>query len=268
MALQSPRMQLKLPNRAKVVFRTGRCLITDISARDRKRLAVKVRRARVDVAKVSDLWMELPIGNEWTVAYRLVIQKDGELVVGELRVFPSEPTFSSRSPGTWSGDFKGIAAVVPRHGLRGGIMKAIKPSVVTQQLDAVLASARTQHPGMESLWPKWKGAPLGVRNRMTPHRKAGVGRKPHSELFLATIAQQYVEALTSGLSNPVGRVAQIHDNKVATVRGWIYQSRERGFLVGAREQGRARGALSERAQSVLSEHTATAKQTTERRGRK
>jgi hypothetical protein len=193
-----------------------------------------------------NLWIEVPLTKGWTAAYRIAITAKGAPVLAELRAFPSEQR-KSRAPGTWSAERRGIAATVPKGGLRAGAMKALRPARVLQQLDAALATAVEQHPDLMAAWPKWRGTRLGQRPERKPRQRRG--RKPHSDVFLATVAKQYSDAL--GTRSPVQHVAELHDEDVVKVRGWIHQARLRKFLDGPSEQGRARGSLSAKAVLTL-----------------
>src|SRR5258706_49848 len=93
----------------------------------------------VDDGRVN-LWIEVPLTKGWTAAYRVALTEKGTPVIAELRAFPSEQR-KSRPPGTWSAERKGIAATVPKGGLRAGAVKALRPARVLQQLDAALATA-------------------------------------------------------------------------------------------------------------------------------
>ena len=70
-------------------------------------------------AWVDNAWVVRHLNDGWTAAYRLVIQ-DGAFVVGELRIYPTEPVATGGrrySPGDWSGIWRGLDATVPRAGL-------------------------------------------------------------------------------------------------------------------------------------------------------
>jgi hypothetical protein len=146
-----------------------------------------------------NLWLETPVGDgAWTAACRVaLIGRDRCPVVGELRIYPTEPGFTGkRAPGTWSAEYRGIAAPVPPRGVTGGLLKEIKVSAIIRQLDSAVALTAAQHPEFDTMWPRWKGLPL---RRHPPRKKrhSTRGRKPHPAWFLATVAKQYVHALTS-----------------------------------------------------------------------
>ena len=47
------------------------------------------------LALTKNLWLEVPVDDDWMAAYRFVNQ-DGSPVVAELRLFPREPEFKKK----------------------------------------------------------------------------------------------------------------------------------------------------------------------------
>jgi hypothetical protein len=72
------------------------------------------------------------------------------------------------------------------------------------------------------------------------------------DIALATHAALYVQAINAGDRTPVKRVASQLGEEAWQARDAIYKARQRGFL-GPRDkaQGRARGALTRKAQNLL-----------------
>ena len=211
-----------------------------------------------DRSEAVNLWLEMPLGGgAWTAAYRVVLtgtDRERCPVIGEVRIFPTEPDFTSRAPGEWSAEYRGIAAPVPARGVTGGLLKEIKASTIIRQLDAAVALTAAQHPELETIWPRWKGQPLG-RRQLRKKRHSGRGRKPHPPWFLATVAKHYVHALRVAHVNPVPYIAaQYREQNLNRVRTWVLKARDEGFLIGRREAGKAGGALSPTAELVLKEH--------------
>src|SRR4051794_31607483 len=82
---------------------------------------------------VRDLWVEVPIDDAWLAAFRL-FDRDGALVVGEMRVYPREPEEGSkessayfatgeRPAGSWSAEMLGSKAPVPAGGLSARVAR-------------------------------------------------------------------------------------------------------------------------------------------------
>jgi len=203
-----------------------------------------------------DLWLEVRLADgNWTVAYRIVLTQWGSLPrIGEMRIFPTERGFKSRALGTWSAEYKGIASAVPGRGLSSGLLKEIKISLVSRQLEEAVSLAAVQHPEFVGMWPKYKGALLGQR-APRKEKRSKRGRRPLPSCFLATIAKVYVEALSVEHVEPIPYIAARHPGvKLGTVRTWVLKARDAGFLIGRRERGRAAGTLSPAAEMVLREH--------------
>lgn len=196
----------------------------------------------IEAGKVAaDHWFESTVDDAWVIAYRLIVSADRTPRIAELRVFPVEPRARRRRvAGTWSGD----AAAVPGIGITSAVVRAVKLSEPVRRLFDVL--------GAESGLLDAAGLARSTRPEpASPAVDGGVrrGRKPHDDMFLATVAQQYVEAFKAGLP-PVQHVADAHGATVTRARGWIHQARERQFLLG-RGQGRSGGELSPLAMQAL-----------------
>jgi len=203
-----------------------------------------------------NLWIETPLGaSKWTAAYRVALTGPKRLpVIAELRVFPTGRTRKSTPAGKWSAETKGIAATVPDAGLQAATLKEIRLSRVLRQLDDAVARAAAEHPEFVVRWPMWQGQPLGRSlARTSSERGHGRGRPPLADWVLAEIATEYVDALRRVHENPIRYIAQRRGEGPNTVRGWVFRAREKGFLIGKRERGKASGTLSPLAKMVLQE---------------
>jgi hypothetical protein len=93
---------------------------------------------------VDFVWLEAPITDDWTGAYRLLIQ-DGMPVIGEVRIFPTENT-KGRQPGEWSIAKLGNLAIVPKGGLTISLLREVKLGIVRTKIAAALELFRQRVP--------------------------------------------------------------------------------------------------------------------------
>jgi transposase-like protein len=193
------------------------------------------------VVKVEEVWVEQSIdagtrGGSWTAAFRL-IRSGGRVRVGEARIFPQEP--GRAVGGEWSGCWRGLDVDVPSRGITRTILKRADP----HRWLSLLADRASQSTELARIL--FPGAP----ERFSAPSKARAGRRPHSDEFLARVAQEYARAASGG-QTPVRAVAERHGDTVVKVRGWIHQARMRGFLEHS-AQGRSGGRITSKAQTVL-----------------
>ena len=87
------------------------CGYLSIEARTRLGLPSRdISRPVVEVP-VLEAWVTKPLGDDWTVAYRIANQQ-GTPIVSEVRIYPREPLAKA---GRWSGVFTGLEATAPLH---------------------------------------------------------------------------------------------------------------------------------------------------------
>ena len=111
-----------------------------------RRLGVKKKRlvtSRSGNVIAGHVWMEVPIDRDWRAASRLVV-KNGDLVVGEVRVFPRE-TRRGRAPGRWSADVLGTRAPVPGAGLTARLLHRVRLGEHLTHTQKVLAFIVREH---------------------------------------------------------------------------------------------------------------------------
>src|SRR5262245_11188551 len=70
-----------------------------------------------------DYWIETAIDGKWMAAFRLVANKRGQPVIGEMRIFPAE---GKREPGRWSGEFYGVYSEVPADGITAKLIRKVR----------------------------------------------------------------------------------------------------------------------------------------------
>lgn len=212
------------------------------------------------VAAVNDLWLEVPLDDAWTAAYRLTVVH-GKPEVSELRVFPTEPGFVGRPPGEWSGIWRGVGAPVPRRGLTTKLLSQVRVHLHLGELPAILEYFRERGTTQEQL------GRFGLNLPTLPAIGSRRGRKPLSDAFLAGVARDYAAALFSKSKRPLRDVADLHETDIAVVRGWVHKARERRLLIGG-AWGKAAGALSPAALILLRRTKRNSEHTTPRRSRR
>ena len=219
-----------------------------------RQCGVKARKAQDDIGavEITERWEEFPLGDRWIAACRIRAQ-DGQPVVAELRVFPSEPS-RPVCGGRWSAEVRGDQAEVPPGGLTARLLREVRIGEhvrhFTKSLQGSLQTWRS--PPIASGqpapwgWPPERGGfvPPAVRNI---HR---LGRKGRPDLFYAKLARQYVTRLRSGSARPVKEIATAQSLPQERVRDMIHEARKRGLLTRF-EQGRPGGELTERCNEVL-----------------
>src|SRR5262245_48223012 len=195
---------------------------------------------------VSDTLYERRIGDDWVAFYRIVNQ-GGVPVVGEVRVYPSEP-HGSRPPGMWSGEVRGSKASVPLGGITGRLLRRVR---IDYQALATLVRDYRAAPA-ESLFA-WAIERRGFQAERRLRRRPGAGRpRPRPEI-LAQAAVAYEQALLRGRP-PLQMIARLLSVKASTARGVIARARKGGFLVPAKvmKRGVLLGRATKRAKAVLS----------------
>lgn len=161
---------------------------------------------------VSDIWFEHAIDAHWVAAYRLGLQQqDTQIVVAEIRVFPSaEP----RTPqtGRWSADVLGSHAAVPAGGIQARtVLRKIRLRAFERELSAFL-----------------KHVPFARFRAPAPTRGAR-GRKRDLRRY-ARVAIVYAEACAALNSRPTAAVARRLRLSAAAARSAVATARRLGLL--------------------------------------
>jgi hypothetical protein len=212
--------------------------------------------------EVRDLWVEEEIGDGWTAAFR-VFEQAGRLVVGELRVFPTEPDEGNpqasaypdtgvRPAGHWSADQLGDrSATVPDGGLTARKLRDVRLEAVRVNARELLARARLEEgaPVDELFAP---GGLLAERriDSATFDRSARGRRAAHDDAFLANVAAVYVALVRSGSKRPTPETAYEIRYSITQTKRFIAQARERGLLTETVKR-RAGGELTDKAREIL-----------------
>lgn len=200
-----------------------------------------------DAEVPTGVWVErdLPVAG-WRVA-GLFLHRDGTDVLVELRLFPApddddnddfEDEDNERRLGEWS---RTIEAVDPTS---GGIAARHLRAVRLRSLDAFGSNVAEFLAGVEG-----QRARRAKRMAVKPERAGRAGR---ADIYYAAWAARYVEVLPQG--SPIKRLAGQHELKESQIRDLIHKARVRGLLTRV-PQGRAGGALTDKAIALLDEST-------------
>jgi hypothetical protein len=197
------------------------------------------------LVRISDSWIEVPLGRAWIVAYRIVNDR-GTPVVGELRVFPAEE--ERPDPGQWSGVVLGTFARVPRGGITSRQLRGIRVRAYLRDMAAEVARFSKAAPDMARDYGWWtKEASPTATVRIGGMRR---GRKGRSDAFYADIAREYTAAVTRKSLRPIGDIARRRRISPGQVRDMVRQARKRGLLT-LTAPGVRGGILTERARALL-----------------
>lgn len=210
---------------------------------------------------------DLDEDGEWVVAVRMLPDKNGDLVVAELRLFPLEgnPTTpltppgrvgDERSEGEWSHSLDSI----PDGGLRARDLRRIKLNANLAHIPMYMTDGLAEH---IERFTRRNLARYDQRDidawttAMGTHDVIGKGRgEDHPDLEYAIVAFLYISAVEADRQAPNKAVAaQLGKGWDATkVREWIRRARSprRGILTGTMH-GVAGGQLTDKAQKILDE---------------
>jgi len=195
-----------------------------------------------------DLWVRQDL-RDWCVLVRVVRSRNGNPVVGEVRVFPAEDEFRRSEAGLgteeWSGCYTGQAATVPKGGLTARLLKTVK---LGEALRGGLGAMRWVTDGdpeelvdLSESFPRW---------RLRASRAKRGGRLRIPDEALVKVAAVYAKSWSGGSPNPVVVTARRLKLPRARVRDWLHLARERGLLIPA-ETTRPHGELTGKGERLL-----------------
>ncbi len=202
---------------------------------------------------VQEVWVESRLDSEWVAAFRL-FEEEGDVVIGELRVFPAEP--NRGQPGRWSAETKrrGVEAQVPAGGLTARAVRKLRFDETRQFVSDALVKVRGRR-------QKAKGAErVLIESMLDSFRVYGAKAmtRPRSRRALADedyakVAALYVAKIRAGSARPITELSEDLRRSPGSVRQTLRTARRRGFLTSARSPhpGRPVGELTERALEVL-----------------
>jgi hypothetical protein len=178
-------------------------------------------------------WVTVAIGDGWQSSFRLAIEA-GEVVVAELRIAPE----GAVPPG-------GLTARRARDACRFG--PALKFS-----REALAAEYREHGEGHQLFRPtqvdseSWRAWASGQLERRPGPRSRG-------DLVYAVLAASYADKIQAGRRDAARLIAEELGRTPSHVRELVATARERGLLTETK-QGRAGGALTQKAIDLLRQH--------------
>jgi hypothetical protein len=188
-------------------------------------------RGRFRVATVGELWIETSVDQNWTSAFRVVMQS-GAPVIGEVRIFPTEGHVR-RPPGGWSAQLLGSDAAAPLGGVKVRTLRRV--SLQRAFVGAVIDHLRSKF-----------GYTAAAAKRAITWR---VGRPALQPIELARAAAAYVEALHT--DRPVPTAARRLGLEPSVLRNRLTKARRAGLLTKARKANTAGGRLTPAAKRLL-----------------
>jgi hypothetical protein len=172
---------------------------------------------------VRETWLKVPIAEgEWIAAYRLIAQA-GQVVVGEVRVFPSE---GRTGGGSWVAEKLGDLAKVPPGGLQTRTLREVHAlGHVRGHLPRAVENMTQRGGPAVPAWLAQRGFPvpeIAALGRM--------GRVVRDDPFYARIAAGYLEEIARGSRRPVRDLADRIHLAPTYVRDLVGEARKRGLL--------------------------------------
>jgi hypothetical protein len=202
---------------------------------------------------VLELWVEAPLGDEWVAAFRL-LEDQGQMVIGELRVFPAEDdrppgeiggettAARVRPAGRWRAEHEGSDAWAPEGGLTARLARSVRFDVSRPFAGEALVHVLGIYPDHEA-WRRHLGTlalpdmPGGNRSRSTDVERVRVVAK-------------YVAKVQEGSRKPVAELAAESNWSEGRLRQILAEARRRGWLT-ATPRRQAGGTLTEKALEIL-----------------
>jgi hypothetical protein len=203
---------------------------------------IPARMRQYRLIKRRDFWIEAPVDDYWTVAFRLVSDEELHPVVGEIRIFPSEP---KREPGRWSAEVHGVEANVPSGGITARLLRNVRFGVAEAKIRELMLWLEDKFAGMDN-----DPDILEQTSFLPAHsvRRSTRGRKPQPDLFYAQLAYDYCDI--SDFGRPIADLAEQRGLPINTVRDRIHYCRTHDFLTTL-GRGKRGGELTPKAQALL-----------------
>lgn len=196
-------------------------------------------------SKVAEVWVETSLDDDWTAAFRL-FERDGEVGVAELRVFPHEN--DRATPGRWSAETKrlGLDAPVPGIGLTARTLRRVRFDAVRTYTRKAIGEVRSHRGEDDFVIRHFRifGAGATVQR--------GSGRAWTDEAY-ARLAANYVRLVEQGHSSPVAELATSENYSESRIRHALREARDRGLL-SPTVRRRAGGTLTPKALALLGVH--------------
>ena len=179
--------------------------------------------------------IEVALDENWTAVYELVPQ-DGQLVVGELRVFPGKPDAERSGMGSRED------RPVPFGGLTARLLRKVR---ITEPLKFGHDTAVE----MEEIATS-AGAFQDVALHLEDVKQRSAGRPRLPDIHYAEAAEMYVKALRHEPRKPVVWAAQRMNYSPTRMRDIVSEARRRKLLTPS-PRGRPGGQLTPKARELL-----------------
>ena len=247
--------------------------------RDLPEQAITVRHQRYYPYVTHDVWHETRLSREavkaagahgaWTVAYRIVPDRRGRSVIGEVRIFPTERRVRPNGwEGRWAAEVRGSSAHAPTGGVTSRLVRAVKLNGVSQAIAEVMARVV----GHDELSDEWKKGLLGfvnlnretlsamgmtARDLPAPPKLPPAGRRRSADLRYAELARDYSQLVLGKRkgTRPIRDLAKRRGVTPAYMSVLINRARQRGMLttdqLSGATPGKAGGILTNKAVAVL-----------------
>ena len=189
------------------------------------------------VVGTEDLWVRVDYG-PWVAVYRLVAQQ-GRLVIGELRIYPAEKN-TRMGPGYWSGEYRGVRAIVPKGGLNSTLVDRLRPAGDVNVGRLILQHQRELANQGADQGPFWDVLhELGVTTQeveppATSHRMGGPAGKGIA--YYRSVQKIYETALLKG-EHPTKAVAKRLDLTSKQAAQVVYRTRNKYGLLPTTDRG-------------------------------
>jgi hypothetical protein len=190
------------------------------------------------------VWVEAPLGDAWTVGYRIVGQR-GFPVVGEMRIYPHDE-YKGRHPGEWRAVYLGANATAPAGGVNARLLRHVKVGEHMKVMRQVLERHHDELKRLGVAVPELRRPPRPVKVRERSHDRDDV---------YARIAAAYVAACRAGSRTPAADIARrwrlgAGQRGASKVRDLLFKARKHGFLTEL-THGKPGGDLTDKARAIL-----------------
>lgn len=200
----------------------------------------------VPVEEPPEAWLEYPLRDGLIAALRLLPTPAGELVVGEVRIFPGYAR--GRDAGRWNP--KGEA--IPPGGIPARVLREMS---VPAGLLATRRVLRDFRDGWAKLGadPFAQGGPFSqvfTEAAADEPKRRGPGRRPLSEDQLVDVARRYVRLRSKGSASPTKDLAEEMRVAYSTAAQHVRKARAAGILTPT-SAGKSGGALTSKGMALL-----------------
>jgi hypothetical protein len=211
-----------------------------------KKLGVEYSEVRVPIASSSEFFVSQELDKNWVAAFR-ILNKDGSLVVGEVRIFPRERL--GFTEGHWSGEWlrpDQAGPRVPGSGVTSSVFAKIDWKAIRTTINETVAGW-VRRPDWEPFFAITGFGKLKEPPAILPKKKLGRSRLPDDEYL--DLCNVYVQACKTS-HRPVKETADRLGIDVSVCRNRLYKARKFGFLTPGRPS-LAQGQLTPQTKQLL-----------------